>query len=251
MILFVARLSRKGRKIGSFLSRKSQGLSPPPLPKRLCLAVDHFDLSGKEDDYCQMSVQYVPTNTKKNDDWASKNFEERMEMHNRVHPDNKCSADLFEPPGDPKALAFWLPRFACETRNTFGGRYPTMTIYSLLSGLQRRIRATNPDAPNFMDAKDPQFREMHTIIDTYFRELRGIGVGVDIKHTNVISSDEENKQWEESVLGAKMPESLFRAGFYYNGKSLCLRGGEEHRALKLSHIVRHRDPPLYVYTENG
>ena len=30
-----------------------------------------------------------------------------------------------------------------------------------------------------------------------------------------------------------------------------MRGGKEHRALKLSQIVRHHDPPHYVYTENG
>ena len=32
---------------------------------------------------------------------------------------------------------------------------------------------------------------------------------------------------------------------------ICLRGGKEHRALKLSQIVHHHDPAHYVYTENG
>ena len=65
MILLVAQLSRKGRKIGGFLSRKSKGLRP----KCPCLAVvnaDQFDIC-KDDDYSEMSVQYVPKNTKKTD----------------------------------------------------------------------------------------------------------------------------------------------------------------------------------------
>ena len=39
--------------------------------------------------------------------------------------------------------------------------------------------------------------------------------------------------------------------FYYYGNSLCLRGGKEHIALKLSQIILHHDPPRYEYTENG
>ena len=131
------------------------------------------------------------------------------------------------------------------------GRYPATTIVSLLSGLLRRVRAVDPDAPNFMDAKNPQFLEMHTIIDRYFRELCESGVGAEEKHTSVISKEEENHLWENGVLGVDTPEKLLRVVFYYNGKSLCLRGGKEHRTLKVSQIVRHDDPPRYVYTENG
>ena len=37
--------------------------------------------------------------------------------------------------------------------------------------------------------------------------------------------------------------------FYLNGKNFCLRGGVEHRQLKLSQIKRVDDPPSYIYTE--
>ena len=39
--------------------------------------------------------------------------------------------------------------------------------------------------------------------------------------------------------------------FFLNGKTFCLRGGEEHRNLKLSQVKRHTDPDRYVYTENS
>ena len=110
-----------------------------------------------------------------------------------------------------------------------------LTIFFLLSGLLRRIRVIDLDCPNFLNVKDPQFCEMHTIIDTDFHELRDAGIGAEVKHTSVISKDEENKLWE-GVIGVDMPTSLLRAVFYYTGKSLCLRGGKEHRAPKLSQI---------------
>jgi len=42
---------------------------------------------------------------------------------------------------------------------------------------------------------------------------------------------------------------LFRAVFYYNGKNFVLRGGQEHRELQISQIVRFTN--RYEYTENS
>ena len=45
------------------------------------------------------------------------------------------------------------------------------------------------------------------------------------------------------------PLSLLHAVFYYNGKNFCLRGGIEHRELKLSQLRREKDG--YRYTEHA
>ena len=98
-----------------------------------------------------------------------------MENRNRAHPDNKCPADLLQPPWDTKAMAYWLPRFACETRNKSGGCYPATTIVSLLSGLQRRVRD-----------KNPKFREMHTdwsMMSSYKFVIRWRACGLLQLHT--------------------------------------------------------------------
>ena len=113
------------------------------------------------------------------------------------------------------ALAFEI---ACETRNVAGG---PSSIFSLLSGLLRRCRAVDPDYPNFLDAKQKEFREMHAIMDVYFRELRKDGVGAEVNHTSVISTDEECKLWEEGVLGVNTPECLLRAVFHCLWCNLC------------------------------
>ena len=47
------------------------------------------------------------------------------------------------------------------------------------------------------------------------------------------------------------PKALFRAVFFLNGRNFCLRGGDEHRRLKLSQIKRYSAPDRYVNTENS
>ena len=88
-------------------------------------------------------------------------------------------------------------------------------------------------------------------MDTLFRSLRDEGIGAEVKHTSLISKEEENLLWENCVLGIDNPLQLLRAVFYMNGKVFCLRGGKEHRNLKISQFIRHFEPDHYVYTENG
>ena len=47
------------------------------------------------------------------------------------------------------------------------------------------------------------------------------------------------------------PKSLLRAVFYFNGVNLCLRGGSEHRNLKLSQFQQLKNLGGYLYVENG
>ena len=47
------------------------------------------------------------------------------------------------------------------------------------------MRSVSPDCPNFMDTSDSRFREMHSIVDTYFRKLRNEDVGASVKHASL------------------------------------------------------------------
>ena len=88
---------------------------------------------------------------------------------------------------------------------------------------------------------------------TTFKALRKEGVGSKSKHTEIVTKEEENKLWESGVLGlATTPKALLRAVFYYNGKNFCLRGGAEHRGLRISQFSRYSEPSHhYIYTENS
>ncbi len=53
-------------------------------------------------------------------------------------------------------------------------------------------------------------------------------------------------------MGDRNPKALLQVVFYLNGKNFCLRGGQEHRNLKLSQIVKCTSPSLhYLYLENS
>ena len=258
----------------------SEALKLAPLPKRVCKPLTdknegggkQFDFSEKdysamsddknegdgkrfdfsEKDYSAMSVPFVPRNTRKNNSWAYNNFMLWREERNLAFPEDPCPSGLLDTvPWNVEGLTHWLSRYACETRNKSGSKYPASTVYSLLSGLLRHMRSVDPDCPNFLDTKDSRFKGMHNVIDAYFRSLRQDGIGAEVKHTSLVSKQEENALWEQGVLGLDSPLSLLRAVFFYNGKNFCLRGGKEHRELKLSQLVREKEPDRYVYIENG
>ena len=161
-----AKAKGKENKLSLSLSRKkkSQAMSATS-PKRSRLSVKQA--SGNEvalnntrfefkktDSYKEMSVRFVPQNTKKNNNWAynnwAYNFQSWRENRNREFPDEQCPFDLIEsPPWDCSALSYWLARFGCETRNALGRKYPATTVFSLLSALLRQMRVIdgcyNPD----------------------------------------------------------------------------------------------------------
>jgi hypothetical protein len=50
----------------------------------------------------------------------------------------------------------------------------------------------------------------------------------------VISQAEEDLLWSSEVMGLHSLKALFHTIFFLNGKTLCLRGGHEHKNLKIS-----------------
>ena len=69
--------------------------------------------------------------------------------------------------------------------------------------------------------------------------------------TEVFTNEEEDLLWTSGALSTDTPLGLLRAVFFLNGKNFCLRGGEEHRNLRISQLERVRDPPRYIYTEHA
>lgn len=124
-------------------------------------------------------------------------------------------------------------------------------ISNLLAGLYRECRKYDRNCPNFMNRKDPMFKELSGALQVRYRELREAGVGAVVKHAAVVSSEEEDALWVSKVIGDHAPLALQRAVFFYVGKTFCLRGGEEQRRLKPSQFIRSSNPDCYTYVENG
>ena len=76
--------------------------------------------------------------------------------------------------------------------------------------------------PKFLDRQNQQFRPIHGACDSVYHSLHCSGVGASIRHTAIISEDEEKKLWEYGILGLDNPKSLQRAVFYFIGKRFCI-----------------------------
>ena len=72
-----------------------------------------------------------------------------------------------------------------------------------------------------------------------------------MKHTPIITKEEEDQLWKSKEMGTNTPKQLLQAVFFYAGKVFCLRGGIEQRGLKVSQFQRRYSPDHYVYIENG
>ncbi len=184
---------------------------------------------------------YTPANTAKSTDWSVNNFSCWLRQRNsRSAESDKCPEDVLTNPESAAVLCHWLGVFVIETRRLDGSRYCPKTLYLILCGLLRFMPSNNPAAYNFL--------EFHNVCDSLFRELHQEGLGTE-KETAVITKDEENQLWKSGILGLHSPK--LRTVFFYVGKLFCLRGREEHRALKASQLKRLQDPDRYVYTEHG
>ena len=204
--------------------------------------------TATEQDLNSYTEKQPPKNTAYSTAWAVRNYLDWVKQRNLRFPSAPVPEALLTA-GTAEQLDRWLSFYVLETRNSKGKAYPPKTLYQLLSGLLRHVRGTNPNAPNFLDKTNPSFRKLHNVIDNRFKELTKEGVGCDSKHTEIVTKDEENILWASGVLGLDTPRSLLNAVFYYNGKNFCLRGGQEHRDLKLSQFTREHDH--YLYTENS
>ena len=161
----------------------------------------------------------------------------------------ECPSDLLEKP-TADSLNRWLPRFVVEARREDGKPYPFSSISNLLAGLYHYSKECNRDCPNFMNRKDPTFKELTGTLEVTCRELPREGVGANVKHAAAFSPAEENALWDLRVSSDHAPVTLQRAVFFYVGKVFCLRGGQELRYFKISKFVCSTDPG-YTYVENG
>ena len=218
----------------------------PPKKK----AKKRFAEPASAEEVAVITKGYTPSNTAKNTSWSVRVFQEWCIARKGCSKDEACNPHLIDSP-DVESLNFWMPRFVAEVRRQDGKPYPPKTIHQILAGLQRYMLDKNPLFPQFLDQKNPIFIDIHRACDSVYRSLHQQGVGTAVRHASVISQAEEEQLWTSKVLGTDTPLSLQRAVFFYVGKCLCVRGGEEQRRLQPSMFVRSKDPDCYTYYERG
>lgn len=133
------------------------------------------------------------------------------EERNKSFPE-QCPENLLKEP-NAEVLNYWLLIFVVEVHRKDGKPYPPATINNILSGLYRFCKSSVPTGvicPNFMDRKDPHFRDLTGAIQVRYREQRTEEVHAIVKHAAVVTPEEEALLCNSKVLGMHSPLALIR-----------------------------------------
>ena len=109
-----------------------------------------FNATSKEEIEA-MSTPLVAKNTSTCTRWAVKKFTGWFNDYNTRNEAKPCPDAVLTPTCSAEVLNEWIRVFVTKTRTHNGENYPPRTLYSLLTGVLRHMRAQNPSYPNFMD----------------------------------------------------------------------------------------------------
>ncbi|CAC5424390.1 unnamed protein product [Mytilus coruscus] len=126
---------------------------------------------------------------------------------------------------------FSLEHFIAEAKQKDGGKYPSHSIYDLISSIQGYIRHRKSSSIN--NFTDPEFLRAGQVLDTIMKERATEGLGSNTrKQTGVISRDEDTDS----------PQQLLDTLRYWCGFHFVLREGNGHRRIRLNLNPQITDP---------
>ena len=68
-------------------------------------------------------------------------------------------------------------------------------------------------APNIFASDNPAFKELHYTMDSLYKQLRSDGVGSEKHSAQPFTKEDENRLWEQGVMGTRSPASLYELCF--------------------------------------
>ena len=133
-----------------------------------------------------------------------------------------------------------LPLFVCEVRKANGSKYPPNTLHGMVASIQHYLKGKKRIVRLFNDDKSSFLIDA---LDAMMKESASDGLGLTKKQGEIITLDEEEQLWSKGVLGDSSPQQLLDTLIYMFGIHFALRGGSEHRRLRLgnSKIVKGKD----------
>ena len=202
--------------------------------------MQRFAVPLSQKDLDKATEKFVPPNTKKNNIWATKVYNEWLTQRNQA----TCEQlpNILEYLHGRTLADKVLAAFVLESRRKDSHSYPPNTLHNILGSLFR-VMKENFGASNvisFMDSKtrERDYPRLHNAMDRHFRDLRASGIGAERKQASITTADDEKQMWAKGVLGSSSPKVLLQTIFFLNGKNFCLRGRKEHHTLRLSQVVR-------------
>ena len=150
-----------------------------------------------------------------------------------------------------------LCRFIPEvTKKRGDGEYPGATLYQMIVAIQKYL-VVNKVKWRLLD--DPEFDDMHTVLDNVMREWTAQNIGVVKKQAGLITFEHEESLWEKGVLGEDTPDKLRNTVLFLHGINAHLHAVEEHYYLRrdtpqekgqLSFVMNPKGVKCVVYQED-
>ncbi|XP_011405176.1 PREDICTED: uncharacterized protein LOC105313420 [Amphimedon queenslandica] len=174
---------------------------PPKKKTRLTLSLKKRFKKMSQSEVSEARRGYVPNSTHGCNNWALNNFKSLLASLKDGEGQEQYPPHILLS-NDPKLLCSCLCSYVMKTRKE-------------------------------NDDKDPNFISLHNVMDSYFRQLHGEGIEARPYNSDLVNAEEEEQLRVSRVMGIDNPRELLHAIFFYCGLNLCLRGGEEHRSLKV------------------
>ena len=92
---------------------------------------------------------------------------------------------------------------------------------------------------------DKVFADMRSTLDAEMKRIQYSGLGSHRKQAEIITVEEEQRLWQNGLLGDGTPRSLLDTMVYCCGLFFALRSGSEHRRL------RHTPCQIQVVERDG
>lgn len=207
--------------------------------------------STSEADIEEHLGQRVPHTTKSKEKWVVRLFKS---WHNqwKVKLDGQLKVfDELEEMSDGD-LCYCLKFFIADIRKTTGERYPPQTLKSIYYMIQHYLEyQCKRNAKLF---KSPSFKEARDVLDAEMRLSARKGYVRRPKRAEPITVADEEKLWDDGLLGCSTPKQLQRTLIYSMGIQCGLRAASEHKALLFGknsqlNLVKENDREVLIYTE--
>ena len=134
----------------------------------------------------------------------------------------------------------WLPYFIHEIVKENGERYQNDSLYSIIAGLQNQLNNDNQRMNKINFCSDFKFKKIRDSLDSAMK------ISAEKcppkKKAEIVSFEEEDELWKSKQLGSETPTQIINTLFYYNGLHFAIRGGSEHRSLKIHQFHIEQEP---------
>ncbi len=127
-------------------------------------------------------------------------------------------------------IAFCLCKFLTEVRKINSDKYPPHALYQMVVSIQMYLES-HKIYWRLLGKGHDDLNDLYYTLDNLMKQYTAQGMGKKTS-AKVVSKMDEDKMWDEGVLGDDHPKQLCDTVLFLLGMNLALHGGEEHRRLQ-------------------